>query len=225
MTESSFPFAAEEPEAVAAAPAADRKKLLLASGAGALAVAMLGYFVVLPAFSGDSADAAPATAIRKTQPKGSAADKKAPAAKPAAKKPVTQPASYNDVASRDNPFHPLYIPPQKRAVPVSTAGPGTGPAPAAPGTGTGTTTTPPTGAGSGSGSNASVGGQRVALMTVYGKDGVQYAQTKVGDVVYTPKVGQVFAVSYKLLATSGKSATFLYGDEQFTLSVGQEVLK
>jgi hypothetical protein len=60
---------------------------------------------------------------------------------------------------------------------------------------------------------------------VYTKNGKQYAQTKVGDKVYSPLVGEVFGGSYKLLATSGKSATYLFGDEQFSLSEGQEVLK
>ena len=65
----------------------------------------------------------------------------------------------------------------------------------------------------------------VALVTVYEKDGTQYAQTKVGETVYAPKVGGVFAGQFKLLATSGKTATYLFGDEQFTLCEGQEVLK
>ena len=46
-------------------------------------------------------------------------------------------------------------------------------------------------------------------MTVYSKEGANYAQTRIGDVVYTPRVGQVFAVSYKLLAVSGKTATLI----------------
>ena len=88
------------------------------------------------------------------------------------------------------------------------------------GTGTGST-----GSGSVPGGSASVGGQRVALVTVYAKDGKQYAQTKVGDKVFTPMVGEVFGGSYKLLATNGKTATYLFGDEQFSLTEGQEVLK
>lgn len=216
MTESSFPFEApaEQPEAAGT----DRRKMAVVAGAGALAVAVLGYFVVLPAFAGD--DSAPVTAVRapRTQTtKGKAAAK--PAAKAPAKPAPVQPESYADVRGREHPFRPLWNEPVKAATGAAPATSGTGTVPAAPGTVTGPTTP------SSSGSSASVGGQRVALMTVYEKDGVQFAQAKIGDVVYSPKVGQVFAVSYKLLATSGKTATFLYGDEQFTLSVGQEVLK
>jgi hypothetical protein len=209
MTESPFPF-----EAPAEEPAADenRKKLVLVAGAGALAVAVLGYFVVLPALSGSGGDSDTSFTVVKHKPAKTVAAKAA--AKPAAKK-VVAPTSYNDVQARNNPFHPLWIAPKEQPV-VAPAGV------TAP-TGTDTTGTDTTG--TSSGSSTSVGGQRVALMTVYSKDGAQYAQTKVGDVVYAPKVGAVFAGSYKLLATSGNTATFLFGDEQFTLTVGQEVLK
>lgn len=217
MTESSFPF--EAPEGEAPEPGAGRRKTVLAAGAGALVVAVLGYFVVVPALAGGS-DAAPTTTVKKApaaKAKAGAKPAAKAAAKPAAKKPAAQPASYNDVSSRENPFYELYVAPKASTGTVQATGSGPAAAPA----GTGTDTTTP----SSSGSSASVGGQRVALMTVYSKDGAQYAQTKVGDVVYTPRIGQVFAVSYKLLAVSGKTATFLFGDEQFTLSVGQEVLK
>lgn len=206
MTESTFPFEAAAEEA--AAPSGDRKKLLLVGGVGALLVAVLGYTVVLPAFAGGE-DAVPqATTTRQVKPKA-----KTPAKKPVAKKPAAQPASYTDVSARTDPFKPLVVaaPP---AAPVATA---------APGTGSGTVT-PPSG-GTVTGSNTTVGGQRVILLHVYTKDGKSYAQTKVGDKVYSPAVGGVFANSYKLLAVSGKSATYLFGDEQFSLSEGQEVLK
>jgi hypothetical protein len=209
MSESSFPFeaAAEEP----ASGGGDRRKLVAVGGLGALMVAVLGYFVVLPAFAGDTTESAPLTIVKKAPQKKAA---KA-AAKPAAKKPLAQPASYDDVAGRKDPF--LSLSPK---VVVETA------APAAPTT-TDTTGGATTGGTTGgtSGSATTVSGQRVALVTVYDRDGAQYAQTKVGETVYTPKVGDVFAGQFKLLATSGKTATYLFGDEQFTLSVGQEVLK
>jgi hypothetical protein len=211
MTESPFPFEpqAEEP----AAGGGDRRKMVLLAGVGALAVAVLGYFVVVPAFAGGGSDTT-TTMVRKAPSKSKAKSKTA-AKKPAAKKPAAQPASYEDVSGRKNPFRELWVKPE--AAPVASAGTAPGTAPVS---GTDGTTTP-----SSSGTSTSVGGQRVALMTVYAKDSVQFAQTRVGDVVYTPRVGQVFAVSFKLLAVSGKTATYLYGDEQFTLSVGQEVLK
>lgn len=216
MSEFPFEAAAEETEAADGS----RRKLVLFGGVGALAVAMLGYFVVLPAFAGDATEAAPLTVTRKAPQKKSTAKE---AAKPAAKKPAAQPASYNDVSARKDPFLALWVPQE----PTGASAPGT----SAPGgttggtTDTGGDTTGGTTGGTTSGPSTTVSGQRVALVTVYEKDGTQYAQTKVGETVYTPKVGGVFAGSFKLLATSGKTATYLFGDEQFTLSVGQEVLK
>lgn len=214
----SFPFApAAEAEA---AGGEDKRKLVVVAAVGALLVAVLGYFVVVPALSGGGDDA-PVTAVRKPQPKADTkkTDAKAKAKQPVAKKPAVQPAQYSDVHARSNPFRPLWVEPKVETGTSAPAGtPGTAPGVpvgAQPGPGTGT----------GTGSSTGVGGQRVSLMTVYAQDGVQYAQTKVGDVVYTPRVGQVFASVFKLLAVSGKTATYLYGDEQFTLSVGQEVLK
>jgi hypothetical protein len=223
MTESTFPFeaAGDEPDETPGS----KRKLAVVGGAGALAVAVLGYFVVVPMLSGGGDEAPSVTGHRK--PAVTAADAKATAAKAAAKpaaKPAVQPASYNDVSARQDPFKPLVVEPVE--APVA--------APPAEGTGTGTgtgavppvegTTSGSTSGGTSTGST-SVGGMRVALVTVYAKDGKQYAQTKVGDKVYTPLVGEVFAGTYKLLATNGKTATYLFGDEQFSLSEGQEVLK
>jgi hypothetical protein len=206
MTESTFPFGSgEEPET----GSRSNRKAALVAGAGALAVAVLGYFVVVPMLSGS--DASPSVPVVKHTAKAPSTTVAKAAAKP---KAVTQPASYADVSARQDPFKPLVVAPV--AAPA---------APAAPAAG-GTTTTPATGStGTTGGSSAAVGGQRVALVHVFTKNGKQYAQTKIGDKVYTPLVGEVFGGSYKLLATSGKSATYLFGDEQFSLSEGQEVLK
>jgi hypothetical protein len=207
MTESTFPFGTgEEPET----GSRSNRKAALVAGAGALAVAVLGYFVVLPMFSG-SDSGTPVAVVNHTSAK---AKTKTVAKAPAKPKAVTQPASYADVSARQDPFKPLVVAP----VAVAPAAPAA-PAPA------GTTDVPPATTGTTGGSSASVGGQRVALVHVYTKNGKQYAQTKVGDKVYSPLVGEVFGGSYKLLATSGKSATYLFGDEQFSLSEGQEVLK
>lgn len=208
MTESTFPFEAvgDEPES----SGTDRRKTLLVAGAGAVAVAVLGYFVVLPMLSGPSNETS-FTAVHHAKAKTTAKT----ATKATAKKPTTQPASYADVSARQDPFKPLVQEPVAAPAAAAPAGATTGTTATS-----GTATAPTT-----SGSATSVGGQRVILLHVYGKDGKQYAQTKVGDKVYSPVVGATFAGSYKLLATSGSTATYLFGDEQFSLSEGQEVLK
>jgi hypothetical protein len=213
MTESAFPFeaTAEEPAETAGT---DKRKRLLLAGAAVLAVAVVGNFAVRPMLSGGSSTEA-VSVVKHATPKKTA--KKATAAKPAAK-PVAQPKTYPDVYARTDPFAPLVRPPVVAAPAAPAAAPGSTTTGGTTGT-TGSTT------GTTSGSSASVGGQRVALVHVYTKDGKSYAQTKVGDTVFTPVVGSVFGGSYKLLATSGKTATYLFGDEQFSLSEGQEVLK
>jgi hypothetical protein len=212
MTESAFPF--DAPDAEPEADAGSKRKLALVAGAGVLAVAVLGYFVVLPAFGGGGDSSSTAIVVHhhaKTKTK-------AAAAKPAAKPVATQPKTYADVAARTDPFAPLVRPPVEAA-------PGAVSAPSTTTTGTTSGTTSGTPTGTKPGSSTTVAGQRVALVKVFVKDGKTYAQTKVGDTVYTPAVGTVFAGSYKLLATGTKSATYLFGDEQFSLSEGQEVLK
>ena len=89
MTESTFPFdsADEEPRP------GDRRKMTIVAGAGALAVAVLGYFVVVPMLSGS--DTPTQTAIVR----GKAPAAKT-AAKPVAKKPAAQPATYADTSAR-----------------------------------------------------------------------------------------------------------------------------
>ena len=216
MTENTFPFeagSADEPET-------DRRKLALVAGAGALAVAVLGYFVVVPMLGGGDSATEQSFVRRERAPQTA---KKNPA-KPVAKKPVAQPQTYADTSARVHPFRPLVVARVQTPTAVGGGTPvGAPPAAPAPGTTTGSTTGAPSG--STGGSSTTVTGQRVALQTIFTKDGKQVAQTKVGDTVHNPVVGEVFAGSYKLLAISGKTATYLFGDEQFTLTVGQEVLK
>ena len=43
--------------------------------------------------------------------------------------------------------------------------------------------------------------------------------------MYSPLAGQTFAGTFELLSINGKAATYVQGDEQFSLSVGQVVLR
>jgi hypothetical protein len=43
--------------------------------------------------------------------------------------------------------------------------------------------------------------------------------------VYTAQEGETFADSFQLVSASGRCATMLFGDDQFTLCEGEEILK
>jgi hypothetical protein len=101
------------------------------------------------------------------------------------------------VLARD-PFRPLYVAPPPPAA-VGTAVPGA-------------TTT-------------AANGQSVTLVKVFSRNGKTYAQTMVGRTVYTTMAGQTFGGTFEVLAINGRSATYLQGDEQFSLSVGQNILR
>jgi hypothetical protein len=122
------------------------------------------------------------------------------------------PKSFQDVVGRD-PFVPLYTPPVQAA-------PGTGTVPAPTESGA-----PTTDNGGSSGTTTTGVGQKVSLIRIFTKNGKTVATTKVDSTVYNPTVGSSFATSFQLLSVKGKTATYLDGDVQFTLTVGQEVLK
>jgi len=84
---------------------------------------------------------------------------------------------------------------------------------------TGTTTAPPTQPGNGA--SKTVGGHTVVLLDTFTANGVEQAQVEVDGTVYDPSVGQTFGPNkqYRLQSVSGNCATFLYGDESFTLCV------
>lgn len=90
--------------------------------------------------------------------------------------------------------------------------------------GTGTTTTTTTTSGGGDGGE-DVGGHRVRVIDVFRSNGGGRAQIQVDGTVYTVDEGERFADNFELLSTSGSCATILFGDDQFTLCEGEEILK
>lgn len=89
--------------------------------------------------------------------------------------------------------------------------------------GTGTTTTTTTTGGGDDGED--VGGHRVRVIDVYRDGGENRAQIQVDGTVYTVDEGERFAQNFQLMSTSGQCATMLYGDDEFTLCEGEEILK
>ena len=74
-------------------------------------------------------------------------------------------------------------------------------------------------------SEENVEGHRVQLIGISGSGGDATAQIQVDDTVYTVSEGERFAENFELLSTSGECATLLYGDDQFTVCEGEEILK
>jgi hypothetical protein len=216
MTDLSFLGAGGAPEE----PGSNRTKMLLAGVGGVAVLALLAVFVVMPMLSGGGDDSSTVAAPKKKTTTTTTAKK--PAAKVPAKAPAPKqlPKTFDEDFQRD-PFKPLYV--EMRDRPGYNSG-GTGGGVTAP-TGPTGPTTPYAPNPSVGGSSQQVGGNRVALMDVFVRDGKTYAQTKVGSSVYTPTVGATFARTYRVLSASGTCATYQYGDEQFQLCEGQEVLK
>jgi hypothetical protein len=94
---------------------------------------------------------------------------------------------------------------------------GTGGAPDTSGTTGGTT--------GGSGGGTSVSGHTISVIDVFRSRGRKRAQVEVDGTVYKVDEGETFADNFKLLAASGKCAEMLFGDDQFTLCEGEEILK
>lgn len=81
------------------------------------------------------------------------------------------------------------------------------------------------GTGTGGDGSGQVQGHTVRLIDVF-KDGDSVrAQVQVDGTVYTVDEGEVFADNFKLLSASGECASMLFGDDQFTLCEGEEILK
>jgi hypothetical protein len=73
--------------------------------------------------------------------------------------------------------------------------------------------------------NDDVQGHAVTLVDVFRQDGKNKAQVEVDAEGFNLGEGEVFAENFQLVSTSGTCATLLYGDDQFTLCEGEEILK
>jgi len=124
-----------------------------------------------------------------------------PTVSPTAKPTTVSPPETLDNFEGKDPFRPL----------VTAGGVGGTPAPGgSPG---------PTGGPTGS------GGQRVTLVSIDGTGSNRVATVLVDGTEYQVKEGETFAGSYKVKSLTATCGTFVFGDEQFTLCEGQEILK
>ena len=111
------------------------------------------------------------------------------------------------------------------SVPGGTSG-GTTTTPTLPTTSTTTTSTPGGGTrtpSQPSGATETIGGHQVTLIDTFTTNGVEQATVSVDGTVYRPSAGETFGPNkqYKLQSVSGNCATFLFGDQSFTLCVPQ----
>ena len=74
-------------------------------------------------------------------------------------------------------------------------------------------------------SGGATGSQRVTLIDISGSGSNRTATVEVNSTQYEVKEGDTFAGSYKVKDLTANCGTFVFGDETFTLCVGQEVLK
>lgn len=79
--------------------------------------------------------------------------------------------------------------------------------------------------GDGGGGGDSVGGHRVRLIDTFSRNGEPQARVQVDGTVYTVGEGDRFAENFEMLSISGQCASMLFGDDQFSLCEGEEILK
>lgn len=191
----------------------------LAVVAGVLVLLFLVWFMFLRADDADVETVAPAPAPAVTTP-----EPEETVEPPKRNGPVE---TFEVFAPKD-PFDPLI---SAAAAPGAASdgpsteetAPGDGSTATTPGDGTTTTTTTTPGGGNGGGE--SVGGHRVRVIDVFARGGSRRAQVQVDGTVYTVDEGERFAQNFQLLSTSGQCATMLFGDDEFTLCEGEEILK
>jgi hypothetical protein len=145
-----------------------------------------------------------------------------PTEKPA-EKPGKGPIETFEVFAPKDPFRPL----------IAAASGGTAPAPAPAGAPTVSPTAAP-GVGQpsggsdisgGGGGDNSVGGHRVRLVDTFRVNGEPRARVQVDGTVYTVGEGDRFADNFEVLSISGSCTSLLFGDDQFSLCEGEEILK
>jgi hypothetical protein len=117
---------------------------------------------------------------------------------------------------------PFSVPPALSPSPSPGGGGSPSPSNGGDGNGGGGTQTPqPTAPGGGSSQN--VGGSTVVLLDIFERDGATRVQVEVDGTVYDVGIGEQFAGGrYELSSVSGDCATFLFGDERFTLCLNAQ---
>lgn len=138
-----------------------------------------------------------------------------------------EPVETFSIFAPKDPFEPLVFAAGAPGATGTTGTTGDGTGENGDGTGTGDNgdgngSAPGDGGGDG---NGNIGGHRVRVIDVFTEGGRDRAQIQVDGTVYTVDVGETFADNFELVGTSGRCATVLFGDDQFTICEGEEILK
>nr|MBA2601233.1 hypothetical protein [Actinomycetota bacterium] len=73
--------------------------------------------------------------------------------------------------------------------------------------------------------DSDIGGHSVKLIDAFVQGGRSRARVNVDGTVHTLGEGERFAENFELVSAQGSCATMLFGDDQFTLCEGEEILK
>ncbi len=77
----------------------------------------------------------------------------------------------------------------------------------------------------GAAAESDIGGHSVKLVDAFVQGGRNRARVNVDGTVYTVDEGERFAENFELVSVQGSCVTMLFGDDQFTLCEGEEILK
>lgn len=201
----------------------DRKQLMLVGGLFVVLLVVVWFFFIKGGGDADLGAPPPVIPVQTTAPtETQGGDQEV-------EDPEEGPVETFEVFARRDPFEPVIElggPPGVVDVgttpPTDGASPAPGSTPFDPGTGDPGSEDPGT---DDPADEQPPGTSRVKLIDAYKTQGLKRAQIRVDNTVYIVDEGETFAESFRLLSVSGKCASMLFGDDQFTLCEGDEVYK
>lgn len=216
-----------------------RALVMLGAGLGVLVL----IFILTRVVGGGDDDTDDTFAVPSTIPGTSPSSTIAPSPEPGT--PGAAPVESFEVFNTKNPFVPLRgsagaqsgtvgtgtptgtVTPTGTGTATGTAGTGTTGGTTTGGTTTGGTTTGTTGSGTTGGSTEPRRNARVALLDIFSEGGKVVANVRVNDQVFKVSAGQQFGTNFQAVSLSQADdcGRFLFGDDQFRLCKGEELLK
>jgi hypothetical protein len=125
----------------------------------------------------------------------------------------TSPPETGQAFEGKDPFQPLVV----AVAPGPAGSPAGGPVPSPTGS--------ITGVNGSSGGTGSTPATTVTLLDIRKQGGKLVATVEVDGKDYTASAGQTFATNFRVISLSSSCGTFVFGDERFSLCIGQQVNK